>query len=53
MKQRKNFIKKKEIADKIALDEYKKYRIIQDREYISDFDELLKETKKLKGGQEG
>ena len=44
---------KKEIADKLALDEYKKYRIIQDREYISDFDELLKETKKLEGGQEG
>ncbi len=44
---------KKEIADKLALDEYKKYRIIQDREYISDFDELLKETKKLESGQEG
>ncbi len=39
---------KKEIADKLALDEYKKYRIIQDREYISDFDELLKETKKVR-----
>ena len=44
---------KREIADKLALDEYKKYRIIQDREYISDFDELLKETKKLESGQEG
>ena len=32
--------------------EYKKYRIIQDREYISDFDELLKETKQLQGKQE-
>ena len=43
---------KREIADKLALDEYKKYRIIQDKEYISDFDELLKETKQLQGKQE-
>ena len=43
---------KREIADKLALDEYKKYRIIQDKEYISDFDELLKETKRLEGGEE-
>ena len=43
---------KREIADKLALDEYKKYRVIQDKEYISDFDELLKETKKLESGQE-
>jgi hypothetical protein len=39
---------KREIADKLALDEYKKYRIVQDRKYISDFDELLTETKSLK-----
>ena len=38
---------KREIADKLALDEYKKYRIIQDKNYISDFDELVTETKKL------
>ena len=38
---------KKEIADKLALDEYKKYRVIQDKNYISDFDELVKETKNL------
>ena len=43
---------KREIADKLALDEYKKYRVIQDKEYISDFDELLKETKQLQGKQE-
>ncbi len=43
---------KREIADKLALDEYKKYRVIQDKEYISDFDELLKEAKKLESGQE-
>ena len=38
---------KREIADKLALDEYKKYRITQDQNYISDFDELVVETKKL------
>ena len=39
---------KKEIADKLALEEYKKYRVIQDQNYISDFDELVIETKNLK-----
>ena len=38
---------KREIADKLALDEYKKYRILQDENYISDFDELVIETKNL------
>lgn len=38
---------KREIADKLALDEYKKYRAIQDKNYISDFDDLITETKKL------
>lgn len=38
---------KREIADKLALDEYKKYRVIQDKNYISDFDELVKETRNL------
>ena len=38
---------KREIADKLALDEYKKYRVIQDKNYISDFDKLVAETKKL------
>ena len=38
---------KREIADKLALDEYKKYRVIQDKNYISDFDELVTETKNL------
>ena len=36
---------KREIADKLALDEYKKYRVIQDKKYISDFDELITEKK--------
>ncbi len=36
---------KKEIADKLALDEYEKYRVVQDQKYISDFDELVLETK--------
>ena len=38
---------KREIADKLALDEYKKCRVTQDEKYISDFDELITETKKL------
>ena len=33
---------KKEIADSLALSEYEKYRIIQDKNYLSDFDELIK-----------
>lgn len=37
----------REIADKLALDEYRKYRIVQDKSYISDFDELVAETKNL------
>ena len=37
----------REIADKLALEEYKKYRVIQDKNYISDFDELITETKKI------
>ena len=37
----------REIADKLALDEYKRYRIVQDKKYISDFDELIIETKNL------
>lgn len=32
---------KREIADKLALSEYKKYRIKQDQNYLSDFDELI------------
>ena len=40
-------VKIKEIAYKLALEEQKKYRVIQDKNYISDFDELVIETKKL------
>lgn len=38
---------KREIADKIALDEYEKYHVIQDQKYISDFDELVLEAKNI------
>ena len=38
---------KREVADKLALDEYEKYRVVQDKKYISDFDELLMETKNV------
>ena len=40
-------VKIKEIAYKLALEEQKKYRVIQDKNYISDFDELVIETKNL------
>ena len=30
-----------------ALKEYEKYRIIQDKNYVSDFDKLLSETKQI------
>lgn len=32
---------KKEIADRLAIDEYKKYKPIQDKEYLSDFDKAV------------
>lgn len=34
-----------EIAKKLAITEYKKFRIIQDKEYVSDFDKLAKKVK--------
>ena len=34
-----------EVAITLALDEYEKYRVIQDREYLSDFDKLLLDVK--------
>ena len=34
-------------ADKKASKEYEKYKVKQDRNYISDFDKLTQETKKL------
>jgi len=36
---------KKEIADSFAKEEYEKYRIIQDKEYKSDFDEFVNKVK--------
>ena len=41
----------REIADKLALDEYEKYRVVQDQNYISDFDELLIEAKNIKSSE--
>ncbi len=35
----------KEVAHSLALNEYEKYRAIQDKEYVSDFDKLLLERK--------
>lgn len=39
-------ISKKEADDK-ALNEYQKFKIIQDKKYVSDFDKLLLETEKI------
>jgi hypothetical protein len=36
-------------AQKIARKEYEKYKVIQDRNYQSDFDELIIEVKRLEG----
>ena len=38
---------KREIADKLTLDEYEKYCVVQDQKNISDFDELILETKNI------
>ena len=35
------------MAESFALSEYEKYRIIQDKNYVSDFDKLLIETKEI------
>ena len=35
-------------AVEIAENEYEKYKVIQDRNYVSDFDRLLSETKQIK-----
>jgi len=34
------------VAEALALDEYEKYRVVQDREYISDFDREVKKLEK-------
>ena len=36
----------KEAIDK-ATSEYEKYKVIQDKSYVSDFDKLINETKKI------
>ena len=38
---------KREIADTLALEEYEKYRVVQDQKYISDFDELILKTQNI------
>lgn len=38
------------LAKEKAEAEYKKFRVIQDREYISDFDEFVEETRRISGG---
>ena len=36
-----------ELSLEDAMKEYEKYRIIQDKNYISDFDKLILETKEI------
>lgn len=36
---------KKDLADKLAIEEYKKYKPIQDKEYMSDFDRAVETIK--------
>ena len=38
-----------EQAEKIAKDHYKKFKIIQDEEFESDFDKMIEEIKKIEG----
>lgn len=42
---------KREIADALALCEYEKYRIKQDQNYLSDFDELIEFSKNEDSGK--
>lgn len=37
---------KKSVADKLAIEHYREFRIRQDREYESDFDKMIKQVKK-------
>ena len=36
-----------EVAEALALNEYEKYRIMQDKNYISDFDREVKKISKI------
>ena len=40
---------KREIANALALSEYEQYRIKQDENYLSDFDELIEFSKNIEG----
>ena len=44
--ERKEKISHKQAVEKAEI-EYEKYKIIQDKNYVSDFDKLLKETKQI------
>jgi len=33
---------KKSVADAVALKEYEAFRVVQDKEYVSDFDKMIK-----------
>ena len=37
-----------EVAESLAIAEFKKYKIIQDQNYVSDFDKQIEEIKRIK-----
>ncbi len=41
-----------EVAKKLAEDEYEKFRVTQDKEFRSDFDDFVERTKKLDGAEQ-
>lgn len=36
-----------EVAESLAIVEFKKYKIIQDQNYVSDFDKQIEEIKRI------
>ncbi len=42
-----------EVAEALALEEYEKYRVIQDKNYVSDFDREVKKLLRARRGLEG
>jgi hypothetical protein len=39
------------VAQELAYKEYDKYKLIQDRNYLSDFDKLILETKNIESNE--
>lgn len=43
---------KASVAKAFAESEFEKYRVVQDRAYVSDFDKLLLQTEELSSGSD-